>query len=79
MAAMGELVAPAGKSEGDAVHLLTEYLLGDAGREHFYDLHPDASEGDYYEALYQLYELGNREESLSGLADAGCNQCKMLV
>jgi hypothetical protein len=81
-AVLGELVAPAGRSEGAAVDLMAEYLLGDTGREHFYSLHPGVDEGEYYEALYQLYELqeaGSREESLSGASDTGCNQCHSEV
>jgi len=77
-ATLGELVGPMGKTEESAVHLLTEYLLDDAGRNRFYDLYPDASESEYHEALYQLYELEYREDReaiLSGASETSCNQC----
>lgn len=48
-AAIGELIAPAGKNEKDAIYRMTEYLLSDAGRQHFYDLHIGATEHDYSE------------------------------
>lgn len=77
-AALGELVGPMAKTEDKAVSLLTEYLLDDAGRNRFYELHPDCTESEYYEALYQLYEkdsLEDREASLSGASEAKCQIC----
>lgn len=81
-AAIGELVAPAGMNEKDAVYRMTEYLLSDAGRQHFYDLHIGATERDYYEALYQLYEMDEKEDFdalSSGANEHVCNQCSMVV
>lgn len=76
--AMGELVGPMAKTEDKAVSLLTEYLLDDAGRNSFYEVYPDASESEYYEALYELYdkeEKGNRKELLNGASDTSCQFC----
>jgi len=80
-AAIGELIAPAGKNEKDAIYRMTEYLLSDAGRQHFYDLHIGATEHDYYEILYQLYDMEEKEdfEALSSGANVSeCNQCSMI-
>lgn len=86
-AALGELVGPMAKTEDKAVSLLTEYLLGDAGRNRFYELHPDTTESEYYEALYQLYDMeitaetqreDSREDleaSFSGASNTSCEVC----
>lgn len=58
-----------------------EYLLSDAGRQHFYDLHIGATEQDYHEALYQLHELDEKEDFeafSSGATDTSCNQCSLV-
>jgi hypothetical protein len=80
-AAIGELIAPAGKNEKDAVYRMTEYLLSDAGRQHFYDLHIGATEQDYHEALYQLYDMEEKEDFeafSSGVNEPECNQCSLV-
>lgn len=77
-AAMGELVGPMAKTEDKAVLLLTEYLLDDVGRNRFYEVYPDASESEYYEALYELYDKDKRgkgRELLNGVSNTSCQFC----
>ena len=54
----------------------TETIRQYIGRGRFYALYPDASESDYYEVLYGLYELGEEPQAVfSGEEVAGCKTC----
>lgn len=39
--------------------------------------HPDTTESEYHEALYQLYELDSLEDHEASLSGAGETKCQM--